>query len=263
MKLLVRLLLIIGVVAVGLLCLRDTLVKRGLQRALEEQTGFRLEMAALKLGLWTSSFEIRDARLLNPADFPDPDAVQIERIKVDYDFWSLFSREIRFSEVVLDIPKLVVVKKADGETNTERLSGKGGESRGGHRGGEKPGPAPQPKGEPRPEPEAKPETKARDFRIATLVVKVGAVEYRDYTKAKQNGEPGVTTVTLNMDQEHHDITSLGQLGGLILGTSLQKFGLRIIGPELQDPDSELNKKIKKTADKVQRELNKLFGGQGE
>ena len=41
---------------------------------------------------------------------------------VSYDLRSFFADEIHLREVVLDIPRMVVVQKEDGESNLQRLS---------------------------------------------------------------------------------------------------------------------------------------------
>lgn len=236
---------------------RNVVLKRQLEKVLAEQTGFGLEVDRVHLGWNLTSFELEGAKLTNPPDFPDGEALEIRRVKVDLAFWSLFTREIRFREVVLDVGKLVVVRKADGESNAERLGGKAKPQAGGGGGGG--GGVPAPPEDPSPAPKKEPP----GFRIDRLVLKVGAVEMRDYTKARDGGEPAVTAMTLNVDQEHRDVTSLPQLGSLVLGGAIQQMGLFLIGQELQDKDSKLNQKIQKAAGKFQKKMDKLFGAPQE
>ncbi len=253
---LIRLLIIVALVVLGAGYLfRDTLLKGRLEKALSAQTGFGVELGRLHLGWNLSSFEVEGARLLNPPDFPVRDALDLRTVRVVVAPLSLFTREIRIREVVLDVAKLVVVRKADGESNAERLGGKKRSGGGGGRG------APTPPEEPAPG-----ETKTKEpraFRIERLVLKVGAVEMHDFTKAKDGGEPAVTAMNLNLEQEHHDVTSVQQLGGLVLGSAVQQMGLFLIGQELQDGDSKLNQKIQKAADKFQKKMNQLFGAPQE
>ena len=244
--LLIAVLLVLGAAYVA----RDTLLKGRLEKALSEQTGFGVELDRLHLGWNLSSFEVEGARLLNPPDFPLRDALDLRTVRVVVAPLSLFTREIKFREVVLDVGKLVMVRKADGESNAERL---GGKKRSG-------GGAPAPRPDPAPAPTEPAEAREpRGFRIERLVLKVGAVEMHDFTKAQEGGEPAVTAMNLNLEQEHRDVTSVQQLGGLVLGSAVQQMGLFLIGQELQDGDSKLNQKIQKAADKLQKKMNKLFG----
>lgn len=252
------LLVVLAVLAVGFL-FRNVVLKRQLEKVLTEQTGFGLEVDRVNLGWSLTSFELEGARLSNPADFPDREALDIRKVKVDLAFWSLFTREIRFREVILDVGKLVVVRKADGESNAERLGGKAKPKAGGGGGGGEGAPTPSEEPSPAPAPKKEPP----GFRIDRLVLKLGAVEMRDYTKARDGGEPAVTAMTLNVDQEHHDVTSLPQLGSLVLGGAIQQMGLFLIGQELQDKDSKLNQKIQKAAGKFQKQMDKLFGSPKE
>ena len=256
---------VLGLLALALVVvipLRNSLIKSRLTRALAEQTGFGVELDSVNLGLTEASIELNGLRLYNPPDFPERGALEIRQARVDYDWRSLFSRELRFSEIVLDVPSLVVVRKADGETNAERLGGKGRARA--RRPAESPAePTPGPSGGEGPAGAEKP---PRSFRVDRLVLRVGTVEYRDHTRAGAGGGPGITAMTLNVEQEHRDVTSLEQLGGLVLGQSVQQLGALLINQELrdlQDENSKLNKKIRKAADKFQNQLNSLFGTPAE
>ncbi len=240
---------------------RNVVLKRALEEVLAAQTGFGLEVERVNLGWSLTSFEVEGARLLNPADFPDREALTIRQARVEVEPLSLLTREIRIREVILDVGKLVLVRKPDGESNADRLGGKRKESGGGG------GTAPRKEGGPGPRPGTGAETKAgeepRRFRIERLVLKIGTVEMRDYTKAGQDAQPAVTAMTLNVEQEHRDVTSLPQLGSLVLGGAIQQAGFALIGQELQDPDSKLNKKIQKAANRLQKNLDRLFGAPQE
>jgi uncharacterized protein involved in outer membrane biogenesis len=247
----IRLLMLAVVILLGAgYAFRNPLLKGRLEKALSEQTGFGVELGRLHVGWNLSSFEVAGARLLNPPDFPLRDALDLRTVRAVVVPRSLFTREIQFREVVLDVARLVVVRKADGESNAERL---GGARRSGGR-----APAPRPEPAPAPTEPAEP-GEPRGFRIDRLVLKVGAVEMHDFTKAQEGGEPAVTSMNLNLEQEHRDVTSVQQLGGLVLGSAVQQMGLFLIGQELQDGDSKLNQKIQKAADKLQKKMNQLFG----
>lgn len=260
MKVLKVFLLFLAVALLALVPLRNILLKRQLEKLLAGRSGFGVELGSARLGLTSATFEVDTLKLSNPADFPDSEALEVKQVRVDYDWRSLFSREVRFSEITLDVPKLVLVRKADGETNAERL-GAGSKNKP-HQSAPPPDEPSAPPA-PAPQPAPKKETQPRAFRVDRLVLRVGTVEYRDYTRSKNGGEPAVTAMTLNMDQEYRDVTSLQQLGGLVLGQSIQQMGLFMIGQQLQDDDSKLNKKIKKAADKFQKQLGNLFGAPQE
>ncbi len=258
MKYLKGFLLVVVVTLVALIPLRNMLLKRQLEKLLAEQTGFGAELGQVHLGLTSASFAMEGFTLKNPPDFPEASALEVKQVRVDYDWRSLFSREVRFSEITLDVPKMVVVRKADGETNAERLGGKARQKK---EETESDGKAPEPAPEPPTAPEE--EKEPRTFRVDRLVLRIGTVEYRDYTKAEKNGEPSITAMTLNVDQEYRDVTSLQQLGSQVLGQTIQRMGLLLVGQELENPESKLNKKIKKAADKFQKQLNGLFGAPAE
>lgn len=247
---------VLGVALVLGFAARNMLLKGQLEKLVSAQTGFAFTVERVQVGWNLSSVDLIGARVRNPPDFPDAQALDIRQARVSVAPLSLLTREIVIREVILDVEKLVLVRKADGETNAERLGGKrkGG---GGRPGGSPPEPAPEP--EPTPREPAEP----RGFRIERLVLKLGAVEMRDFTKARDGGEPAVTAMNLNLEQEHREVTSVQQLGGLVLGSAVQQMGLFLIGQELQDKDSKLNQKVQKAADKFQKKMNQLFGAPQE
>jgi uncharacterized protein involved in outer membrane biogenesis len=174
---------VLGVALVLGFAARNMLLKGQLEKLVSAQTGFAFTVERVQVGWNLSSVDLIGARVRNPPDFPDAQALDIRQARVSVAPLSLLTREIVIREVILDVEKLVLVRKADGETNAERLGGKrkGG---GGRPGGSPPEPAPEP--EPTPREPAEP----RGFRIDRLVLKVGAVEMHDFTKAQRGRGAG-------------------------------------------------------------------------
>ncbi len=249
--------LALAVLVVFLLPLPSRWLAKAAERMVAEQTGFRLAIGSIEASLLKSRFSLRDTQLDNPPDFPEAKAFSFRELAVAYDWTSLFSSEVRLREVVLDIPTLVVVRKADGETNAQRLGAKrpaadvagGGTSSGpSDPSAEAPGPADSPR---------EPEKTPRGFRIETLVVRVGTVSFHDYTRAGPDGQPAVTELALNLDQTHHNLASMEQVGAAITAGALQQAGLAAFQQALSEGD--LDKRLQKAANHVGRELEKLFG----
>lgn len=254
MRILKNILLVLVALLVVAVAARNIVVKREVRRILESTTGFKLELKSVDVALLSTAFDVRGVKVLNPSDFPEPLAFDVREVKVDYALSSLWRGETLLHEVVLDVPRVVVVKKKDGETNLQRLSGGGSRPAGGK---------PAPSGDTRPPPGDGAKKPAKPFRIAHLVVRLGTVEIHDYTVA--GDEPAVTTLTMNVDQEHSDVTSMAQLGSLMAAGVLQQAGARFLGDLVRGLDKstegkDLDKEIRKVTDSLGRAFDGLMGG---
>lgn len=241
------LLLLIGLLA------RNQLIKMEARRLLTEQTGFDLEIGKLKTSLFSSRVELEDVAVRNPPDFPEPTAFVIRRVVVDVDPWALFRKETHLTEMVLDVPRVVVVRNAEGDTNLQRLSGKSGKSDKTGAGGGKPAPAPDKKPPPEPAPE-------RPFKIDRLLLKIGQVEYHDY---RGKDGPRVTVVELNIDREKHDVQSASAIGTLLVGSVMESAAVQLFGDVGQSlktamEDENLNKEVKKFGKDLKRAFEGMF-----
>lgn len=252
MRILKNILLVAVALLVVAVAARNILVKREVRRILESTTGFGLELRSVNVALLSTAFDVRGVKVMNPPDFPERLAFDVREVKVDYALASLWRDETLMHEVVLDVPRVVVVKKKNGETNLQRLS-----SAGSRPAGEKPAPS----GDTSPGDGAK--APAKPFRIAHLVVRLGTVEIHDYTV--EGDQPAVTTLTLNVDQEHRDVTSMAQLGSLMAAGVLQQAGTRFLGDLVRGLDKntegkDLDKEIRKVTDSLGRAFDGLMGG---
>lgn len=249
MKTAKTILLCLVAVLLVLVAARNVVVKREVRRILERETGFGLALDRVDVALLRTAFDVRGVTLSNPEDFPERDFFDVRQVVVDYDLLSLFGDEVRLREVVLDVPKVVVVKKADGETNLQRLSGSSRKERGKPAGG----PAPDGPGE------SGKTGAGKDFRIDRLVVRIGTVEIHDYTV--KGGAPGITTLPLNVDQEHRNVTSVAQIGSLMAVGVAQQVGARFLGDLLQGAQGEkAEQEFKKVTESIGKAFESFLGG---
>lgn len=248
-----KLLKFIGIVvalllAVGVLA-RNQLIKMEARRLIAQQTGFGLEIGSLKTHLWSTRVELEDVVVRNPPDFPESTAFEIRRVWVDVDPWALFRRETHLTEMVLDVPRVVVVRNAAGDTNLKRLSGAARPPAG----GSAPAPAPtprKPEGDVTPAPGAPPGEPApeRPFRIDRMHLRIGTVEYHDY---RAPDAPAVTKLNLNVDREHRDLRSTADIGNLLIAGVMESAATQLFG--------DLGRSLKKVAEdeKLRAEVKKI------
>lgn len=253
--------LIVILVAVGLLfAAKGFLVKSVVRKVVSSTTGFDLALGGLDVGLFKQSFEVKGLKLRNPADFPDREAFDIDRLYVRYDLFSFFGPTTRLRQVVIEIPQLVMVKKEDGESNLERMKKNtskdkppAGEAE--RQKTEPPRPPPQePAGGSRP-----PRSKGRQFMVDSITLDVGKVEIRDYQR-KQGDQPRITTYELNYHRSFSHIGTLQAMVDEIVADVMIEGGVKALVEKLGSKENtgKLSADLDKAAKKFGSALNSLF-----
>ncbi len=179
---------------------------------------------------------------------------------VSYDLKSLFEDEIHLREVILYIPRMVVVQKEDGESNLQRLSQAGQEKEDGEKktGEEKAGEEAEEK------PGEKAEKPAKKFRIDTLKLKLGSVEMRTYIQGQD--KPQVQVHDLNVDRTYTDIRDPEQMATIFAMAMLEGVGAQAfkgISKVFEDNQGDLDKTgkdLEKAVKDVGNQLKGLFKG---
>lgn len=181
-------LLVLGVVA---FLARNFIVRKGLETAVSEVTGFPLAIDSFDLGLLDSKVVVKGMRLSNPPGFEDPRCVSIRRLAADVELGTAFQDELHIQEIDLDLDEVVVVRNASGETNLDRMKALGGE------GGE----AKAPGGKPG---ETKAPSKPRKWRCDLLHLRFQRVVYLDYGSMR-HGKPKQDVYDLKVDETFRNI----------------------------------------------------------
>ncbi|TAN37611.1 MAG: AsmA family protein [Verrucomicrobia bacterium] len=197
--------LLLVVLVVGVVLARDGIVKYAAQKIVAGKTGFGLTLQGLHIALLQPGLEINDLKLTNPADFPEPGALEIKKLKVSLDRAGTTAQEIRLREVTLDLPSVIVVKKINGEINFKRLAGQDHETPPAQPG------APAPQQPPAPS-EQKP---AKKLLIDHLAIRLGTIYVRTYVEGE--GQPREQKYVMNINREFTDVTKAKLVG---IGTQL-------------------------------------------
>lgn len=237
-KIILNIVIVLVLLFVVGLMTRNAMIKSGVRNAIQQATGFDLAVGGVSAGLLTSSFEISDLKLINPEDFPEETAIEINRMFVRYDLKSFFTDETHIREVVLDIPRLVVVQKEDGESNLQRLSDAGK--------GKK---AEEEKTEEKAEEKA--EKPAKKFVIDTLTLKLGTVEMHTYVQGQD--KPQVQVHDLKIDRTYTDIRDPDQMATILAMAMMEGAGaqaIKDIGKALQGNQGDLDKTVKNVGESL-------------
>ena len=221
---------------------RNLLVRKGMEAAVTEATGFPLAVDRFDLGVLRTRVEIDGMRLSNPPGFEDPRCLDVPRVVADVDLPSVFSERLHIEEIVVSVREVVVVRNAAGETNLDRLSALGKD------GGEE-----APEGKPGGAPAAR--KKPVRWRCDRLHLKMDRVVLLDWTKAR-NGKPKEEAWKVAIDEEFRNLRSPRQVMRLIVLKVLSKTPIRLAGV---DADA-LRAGLDGVADKAGKALHKAAGG---
>jgi hypothetical protein len=212
-----KFLAVLLVLAVCAFYFRNFLVRKGMETAVTEVTGFPLTVGSFNLGLGRVRVEITDLRLSNPEGFEDPRCLHANRIVADIEGKSLFGKELHIEELDLNIPEIVVVKNAKGETNLDRLKTLAGEEKDAKEGKDgKDG-----KGK------KKAEEKPFRWKCDRMYLKMGKVVFLDYTDAK-GGKPKKDVWDLKVDEKFKDLDGPDQVVRIIVWKVITKTPVKLV-----------------------------------
>ena len=251
MKTLFRILIWVAVFLVVLVLARNTLLKTAAQKAIEKNTGFGLTIDRISVGLVRPVFKLQGLELQNPEDFPEREAFLIKELLVRYELLSFFGPEIHLPEIVLDIPKAILVKKEDGESNIDRLRAASGKKEK----TETAGVGDQPEKEPASKAEEKP---AKKIRIDRLHLIIGSVDVHEYTKGVE--KPKVKTYDINVDRVFTNVTDLQQIGLVISAEIVTQLAPQLIDEYNKAVESGDFDKAGKQFEKAAKDLKKSIEG---
>ena len=109
MKTFTKVMVLVALLVAVLLVVRNQVIEYAAIRAIRQATGFDLSLDRIDVGMLRPTVEIVGLKLQNPPDFPDQEAIEIERLFVRYDRLSLLSKEIRIPELAISIPQMVAM----------------------------------------------------------------------------------------------------------------------------------------------------------
>lgn len=228
MKILARIILVLVVLVVAAGLLANTLIQRYAVKTIEESTGFTVTFDDIHVGLLTPVVRIENLVLSNPPGFPHPEALNLREFYVRYNPFSFLSGPPRLVEVRLDVPRVVMVKPARGESNVEILAKSMSGKKAG--GGDKP---PKKDAPPAPD-EKKPAPPASDEKsvqppliIDRLTVRFGEMEVRQYTAGQE--EPMVIPVPVGLDRTYENVTNVEEVVTRLAGELVLRSGVGLVG----------------------------------
>jgi len=182
-KLIVFLVVIFAFLALGWMLFLPLLVSNQLRK----RTGFDSTIVKLVVNPLNGSVEMRGLVVTNPPTFSVPDFLDLREFSANAESRSLFSGELKFDTMVVNIASITLVKREDGTTNAEAF----------HAHLENQGDEPTP---PSSRPRRQVLIRKMDLRIDRLVVVDQTLHH-----------PSRREFTLNIHQHYADVSSIDQL----------------------------------------------------
>jgi uncharacterized protein involved in outer membrane biogenesis len=235
----------LALVFLALLLARNFIARKIVEKVFTGTTEFKLTMDSINVSLVRPLVEIKGLKLENPGDFPEPDALDVKTVYIHYNLFSLMGDEVRFKKIELDIPRVAMITKADGESNMDRIQAvaKKFETQ------EQDELSSDPKAEKKKEKDkpskssgdaserAEASGKPKNVVIDTFTFRLGEVKIRDYSRTHEGGEPRSMTVQLNVDRTFTDVRSLKSAGSKIaaeVATRTVAFYIKDVGRKLEE-----------------------------
>lgn len=181
-------------------------------RQIKSRTGFDASVASLSCNPFAGRLTLRGFVLSNPASFASADFLQLREFHAEFDVGSLFAERVSVEELRIDVRRIALVRRSDGESNAALLArnlGLGAPVAGA------PGPAPRPAAD----------SSEKKFRIGRLAIRVDQLVVADYSGAI----PDVKQYDLALDQHYENVTEAKQI---LVPAVLGRVAAENLGPAL-------------------------------
>jgi len=243
--------LFLGLLVLGtiLYFARNILVRKGLETAVTDGTGFPLAIGSFDLGLFDSKVDARGVRLSNPAGFEDPRCLEVKRLSADVALRSAFKERLRIEEIDLDIEEVVVVRNAKGEMNLDRLRALGGE--GGDEKKAKEAKGTKGDGKKKDAPKAK-------WICDRLHLRIARVVYLDYSSMKK-GKPKREEFDLKVDETFKNVKGPEEVVKIVVLKVLKNTSIQLLRASVDSLTEGMGDLLKDTGKGLGGALEGLFG----
>ncbi len=194
-----RIMLLVLAAIFLVLIVKDVVIKMSVESGVRFVTGLKLKTGSFRVGIFRPVVDIKNLRLLNPANFPDKTMIDMPEIYVKYNLPAIIGGKIHLPEVRLALKEFIVEKNSKGELNLDALKNV------------------QEQKKSKPAEPAKKSAKAPDIKIDLFKLKIGKVIYKDYSKG---AEPQVKEFNINLDETYSNIDNPYILANLIIVKAL-------------------------------------------
>ena len=193
-------LVVVIIIFLGLGIIKDQIIKSVVAIVTSQVTGAPVEIERFSLGVFKQSVRISGFKIFNPSGFPKGILVDLPKINVDYDLFSLLSGKLHLLNVEVELKEMGLVKNKEGKLNVDSLKVvKEDKKKKGKASGQMP------------------------MQIDMLKLGMGRIIFKDYSLG---AEPVIKVYDINLHKAYKNITSAQQLTALILAEPMKAAGIQ-------------------------------------
>ncbi|MGA2052554.1 MAG: hypothetical protein ABSH19_04505 [Opitutales bacterium] len=223
-SLIFSLLVLAVVVVLGGIVVIDHFAVPGAAALIKEKTGFEMTYASQDVNLFAGSIDLQGLTITNSNQFPTPGFVDLNQFTSAVELGSLVSDKVVVDTVVVDLKDVTIVKTSDGVYNAKVFADALKAMV----------PASQ-SAAAQQQPGASGSSKVPPFLIKSLTIKIGTVQYCDYSSG--SGTPKVYNI--NYSRTFTDVTNLNALA-LALGKDFAGMGMEFMANMIVSSLTNLN-----------------------
>ncbi|MDD5108102.1 MAG: hypothetical protein PHC29_01125 [Candidatus Omnitrophica bacterium] len=198
MKRIRKIFLIVFICIFALGIIKDQIIKTVVIVSATQLLGSPVHISGFSLGVFKQSVRISGFKIYNPKGFSKGILVDLPKINVAYDLGACFKQKLHLSLVEIELKEMGLERNSAGELNVDSLK-------------------------------VVKQSKSRDAKFSKQIpmqldkVKfgIGKIVLKDYSSA---GEV-IKVYDVNINKEYENITSAGQLAGLILVEPMKSAGI--------------------------------------
>ena len=116
-----KILIIVFVVIIGIIVLKDRLIKATITTVGSAVVGAPVKIKKFSLRMITQKVHIQEMVVYNPKGFPEGPLVDIPEIRVDFDLGALLKGKLHIPLIIFDLKEAIIVKDKDGNLNVDAL----------------------------------------------------------------------------------------------------------------------------------------------
>lgn len=203
MKKIPRTVIIVIIILVAIGFIKDLVAKVTVSAVATQITGSKVSIGRMSVGIFRHSVRINNLTMYNPEGFPKGALVDLPRVYVDYDLFSLLGGKLHLPLVDVYLKEMSLDKNKDGRLNVDSLKLADGET-----------PKKEKKGQ---------AAKEVAMQIDLLNLELGRIISKDYSSG---AEPSIKVYDINLKKSYKNITSAQQLAALIITEPMKQAGIR-------------------------------------
>lgn len=218
-----RIMLLVLAVVFIIFLAKDVIIKIAVENGVGSVTGLKLRTGSFRVGIFRPVVDIKNLRLLNPANFPDKTMIDMPEIYVKYNLPAIIGGKVYLPEVRLALKEFIVEKNSKGELNLDALKNVKEQKK------------------TKPAEPAKKSAKAPQIKIDLFKLNIGKVIYKDYSKG---AEPQIKEFNINLDESFSNIDNPYVLANLIIVKALMNTTVSsLTGFDLKGLQGSVNEAI--------------------